>query len=110
MGRMVSRHPGPDGKLTTAKPKPYWQSGWLAQHDRLMAAAAGMPGRIPLVISGDLHAIAEGRMLAAARWTFSKNPVVTVLSGPLGTSTGSGHRRFAASGPLPRPPGPGRAC
>jgi hypothetical protein len=25
---------GADGKLTTAKPKPYWQPGWLKQHDR----------------------------------------------------------------------------
>ena len=76
---------GEDGKLTTAKPKPYWQRGWLSQHDRLMAAAAAMPGRIPLVISGDLHAIAEGRMMHCGSLDFSKNPVVTVLSGPLGT-------------------------
>ena len=29
---------GPDRQLTTAIKKPYWQSGWLAQHDRLMRA------------------------------------------------------------------------
>ena len=52
-----------DGKLTTAHPKPYWQTGWLAQHDRLMASLAAMKGRAPLVISGDLHAIGMGRML-----------------------------------------------
>ena len=40
---------GPDGKLTTAKPKPYWQPGWLKQHDRLMAAMTDMKGRVPLV-------------------------------------------------------------
>ena len=76
---------GADGKLTTAMAKPYWQAGWLKQHDRLMAAAAAMPGRIPLVVSGDLHAIAEGRMLRCGEADFSKNPVVTVLSGPIGT-------------------------
>ena len=37
---------GKDGKLTTDVAKPYWQSGWLKQHDRLMAAIAAMEGRI----------------------------------------------------------------
>ena len=27
-------------------PKPYWQSGWLKQHDRLMAAMSAMKGRV----------------------------------------------------------------
>lgn len=76
---------GGDGKLTTAKTKPYWQEGWLRQHDRLMAAIAAMPGRIPLIVSGDMHAIAEGRMHRSGALDFSKNPIVTVLSGPLGT-------------------------
>jgi hypothetical protein len=76
---------GHDGRLTIDTPKPYWQSGWLKQHDRLMAAIAAMPGRIPLVISGDLHAIAEGRMQRSGTLDFSRNPVVVVLSGPLGT-------------------------
>ena len=40
-------------------PSPNWQAGWLKQHDRLMQAASGMSGRIPLVVSGDLHAIAR---------------------------------------------------
>lgn len=94
---------GADGKLTIATPKPYWQSGWLKQHDRLMAAAAAMPGRIPLVVSGDLHAIAEGRMLRCGELDFSKNPVVTVLSGPLGTGDllwPSAFRGVGASPPL----------
>jgi len=52
-----------DGKLTIDKPKPYWQAGWLAQHDRLITAMSSMTGRIPLVISGDLHAIGEGRII-----------------------------------------------
>src|SRR5262249_35053779 len=33
---------GSDGKLTTAKPKPYWQPGWLKQHDRLMESIAAV--------------------------------------------------------------------
>src|SRR3984957_849618 len=74
-----------DGKLTTDIQKPYWQTGWLKQHDRLMQAVAAMPGRIPLVISGDLHAIAEGRMMRCGSLDFSKSPVEVILSGPLGT-------------------------
>jgi hypothetical protein len=74
-----------DGKLTVAKPKPYWQSGWLKQHDRLIAAMSAMKGRIPLVISGDMHAIAIGRMLRSGTLDLSANPVNAVLSGPIGT-------------------------
>ncbi|MEO8301227.1 MAG: hypothetical protein ABI608_05510, partial [Rhizomicrobium sp.] len=94
---------GSDGKLTTTKPKPYWQEGWLRQHDRLMAAVAAMPGRIPLIISGDLHAIAEGRMHRSGTLDFSKNPIVTVLSGPLGTGDmlwPSAFRGVGASPPM----------
>ena len=76
---------GKDGKLTTDTAKPYWQSGWLKQHDRLMQAIAAMPGRIPLVVSGDLHAIAEGFMQRAGSLDFGNNPIVVILSGPLGT-------------------------
>ena len=74
------------GALTTAVSKPYWQEGWLAQHDRLMAAMSAQPGRAPLVISGDLHAIGVGRMHRAGSLDFGGRPVTTVLSGPVGTS------------------------
>jgi hypothetical protein len=76
---------GKDGKLTTAEPKPYWQSGWLKQHDRLMAAMSAMKGRVPLVVSGDLHAVGEGRILRSGNLDLSANPVVTVLPGPVST-------------------------
>jgi hypothetical protein len=76
---------GKDGKLTTAIDKPYWQSGWLRQHDRLMAAVAAMPARVPLIVSGDLHAIAEGRMHRSGALDLGKNPPIVVLSGSLGT-------------------------
>jgi hypothetical protein len=48
---------GDDRKLTVKVPKPYWQPGWLKQHDRLMEAIGAMKGRAPVVMSGDLHAI-----------------------------------------------------
>jgi hypothetical protein len=76
---------GPDGKLTVAMPKPYWQPGWLKQHDRLIQAMSSMKGRAPLVISGDMHAIAIGRMLRSGKLDLKGNPVVAALSGPIGT-------------------------
>jgi hypothetical protein len=95
---------GGDGKLTANEPKPYWQPGWLKQHDRLMEALGGMKGRAPLVISGDLHAIGIGRMLRSGKLDFSANPITTVLSGPIGCRTGpigwpSGRRGTGAMPP-----------
>jgi hypothetical protein len=92
---------GKDGKLTTDVPKPYWQSGWLKQHDRLMVEVAAMPGRIPLVISGDLHAIAEGRMTKCGILDFSNKPVVVILSGPLGTGDRGWPSAFRGIGASP---------
>jgi len=74
------------GTLTAVKPKPYWQSGWMAQHDRLIAAMAAMPRRIPLVVSGDLHAIGIGKILRSGNAPMERTPVTAVLSGPIGTS------------------------
>ena len=92
-----------DGTLTTQVAKPYWQSGWLTQHDRLLAAMAGMRGRIPLSMSGDLHAIAIARILRAGTLDLSANPVVSVLTGPVGTHAGgwpSNIRKVGATPPL----------
>lgn len=77
---------GPDKKLTTAIPKPYWQPGWLRQHDRLMTAMSAMKGRVPLVISGDIHAIALAKMIRTGKFDLSSNPVNVALSGTIGTS------------------------
>jgi hypothetical protein len=93
---------GADGKLTTSVRKPYWQSGWLAQHDRLMASLAAMRNRVPLVVSGDLHAIGMGTMLRCGTQNLEPNPITTVLSGPIGTGpTGwpSGRRGIGATPP-----------
>ena len=90
---------GADGKLTLDTPKPYWQPGWVKQHDRLLAAMSAMRGRIPLAVSGDLHAIAIGRILRTGTADLSANPVVAVLTGPVGTRpTGwpSGMRKIGA--------------
>jgi hypothetical protein len=78
---------GGDGKLTVKEPKPYWQPGWLKQHDRLMAALSANKARSPLVISGDLHAIGIGHMLRSGTLDFRSNPITVALSGPIGCRT-----------------------
>jgi hypothetical protein len=77
-----------DGRLTVATPKPYWQAGWLAQHDRLIASVAAMCGRVPLMVSGDLHAVAIGGMRRSGLINLESNPITAVLSGPIGTRPG----------------------
>jgi hypothetical protein len=79
---------GSDGKLTANEPKPYWQPGWLKQHDRLIEAISAMRDRVPLIVSGDLHAIAIGRMLRSGKLDLKRNPVNAVLAGPIGTRPG----------------------
>ena len=93
---------GPDGKLSEEIPKPYWQRGWLSQHDRLMQALSAMPGRIPLVVSGDLHAIGEGRMLRSGHLNFANNPVIAVLPGPEAPAKAAGLPSSAALARSPR--------
>ncbi|MDB5989991.1 MAG: PhoD-like phosphatase [Herbaspirillum sp.] len=76
-----------DGKLTLTKPKAFWQTGWRLQHDRLMVAASSMNERIPMFISGDLHATGYGIMTRTGEHDLAKNPVHSVITGPLGTDT-----------------------
>jgi hypothetical protein len=76
-----------DGPASVAIPKPYWQEGWLSQHDRLIAAMHAMHGRIPLIVSGDILASAHGRILRSGSLDMSDNPVVTMLPGTLGTGS-----------------------
>jgi len=45
-----------------------------------------MKGRVALVISGDMHAIAVGRMMRSGTLDLKANPVNVVLSGPIGTA------------------------
>ena len=73
------------GALSADVPKPYWQAGWKAQHDRLVAAASARTDRTPLFLSGDLHATGAGRILRSGEISLERNPVVSVLSGTVGT-------------------------
>jgi hypothetical protein len=88
------------GKLGTARAKPYWQPGWAAQHDRLLAASSAMRGRIPLFISGDLHAIGETRILRSGASDFRANPVISLLSGPIGTDKDMWPSAYRGTPPL----------
>ena len=95
---------GREGKLTVNEPKPYWQPGWLKQHDRLIEAMTANKGRVPLIISGDLHAIGIGRMLRSGSLNLASNPVNVVLAGPIGSRPGplgwpSGRRGTGAQPP-----------
>ena len=58
-----------------------------------------MKGTIPLSVSGDLHAIGIGSIKRTGTLDLSANPVVSVLTGPVGTRpTGwpSGIRKIGA--------------
>ncbi len=76
------------GVLGVKKPKPYWQTGWLAQHDRLMQAASAMTERTPLIVSGDMHAVAEAAVERTGKIDLSANPVHVALAGPISTLNG----------------------
>jgi len=76
---------GKDGRLTKSIAKYKWQPGWFAQHNRLLEAASAMKGSVPLFICGDLHNQAEGWIRRSGDLDLSKNPVISVCSGSLGT-------------------------
>ena len=87
---------GPDGELTNEVEKPYWQEGWARQHDRLMKATSEQRERIPLWISGDMHAHGQAIVNRAGEVDLSANPVNVFLSGAMSTQTGgwpSGFRK-----------------
>jgi hypothetical protein len=52
---------GSNLRLSTLKQKYMWQSGWFAQHQRLLAAMAGQD-RPAVMMSGDLHATGWDRI------------------------------------------------
>ncbi len=73
------------GALSTSKPKYMWPEGWFLQHNRILKAASEMEGRIPLFICGDLHQQSAEKILKSGDLDLSRNPVIAVASGSLGT-------------------------
>jgi hypothetical protein len=92
---------GDDKRLTTATPKPYWQTGWLAQHDRLMQSISRRGRGIPFIVSGDLHAVGAATMLRSGSIDLRASPPVTVICGPIGTAPGGWPSAFRGTPPLP---------
>lgn len=90
-----------DGRLGTATAKPYWPAGWREQHDRLLLTAASRRDRTPFFVSGDLHAIAAGRILASGAHSLRENPAVSVLVGPPGTGPLGWPSKFRGQRPIP---------
>jgi len=72
------------GKLVMSDAKPGWQRGWFAQHQRLVQAMAAQKRRAAVIVQGDFHATAAGRMLRSDQLRLER-PVHTVLAGTLGT-------------------------
>ena len=72
-------------ELTTEQPKFMWQSGWWAQHQRLLAMLTSQPRRAAVVCSGDLHASGHARIQASGDLSLQDNPLHTILTGPVGT-------------------------
>ena len=91
----------PGGQLGLENPKPYWQSGWFAQHQRILSAVSNQDQRIPVILSGDLHAIGSGLITRSGGLNFD-NPVHSILAGPISTGTGwpSSARGIAATVPM----------
>ena len=87
-----------DGRLTTALDKPHWQQGWLAQHDRIVKSLANMRERSPLVVSGDLDAMALGRMMRSGDMDLSSNPINIALAGSINTSEKDRPSAFRGTG------------
>jgi hypothetical protein len=54
-----------------SQPKPGWDAGWRAQHDRLLAASSSRSGP-SIWLGGDLHASAAGRILRSGSASFGR--------------------------------------
>lgn len=72
------------GHLTLDNPKAGWQPGWFDQHQRLIGALASQTKRNPVIIQGDFHASAAGRITRSGDLTLAQ-PVHVVMTGTLGT-------------------------
>jgi len=72
------------GRLALGPPKDGWQSGWQAQHQRLITALGDQQRRAGLIVQGDFHASAAGRIVRSMDLAL-RQPVHTVMSGSLGT-------------------------
>ncbi len=89
-----------NGRLGQGASKPYWQPGWWRQHQRLLEMMANQKERIPFTVSGDLHALAAGKIMRSGELDFTGNPVHTVLAGPVSSDDLSWASTFRGTPPL----------
>jgi hypothetical protein len=75
-----------DGRLGIERAKAYWPHGWWSQHQRLLQALHDQRQRAPLIVSGDLHASAAGRIEKSGSLDLSGNPVHTLCVGTVGSA------------------------
>jgi hypothetical protein len=62
---------------------------------------AAMKARIPITISGDLHAVAIGKILRSGELNLEKSPITAILAGPIGTPPGGWPSAFRGVGSTP---------
>jgi hypothetical protein len=74
-----------NNKLVLYKQKLGWQPGWFAQHQRLIENLAKQQKRPAVVLQGDFHASAAGKILQSGELDLSKNPINIIMTGTLGT-------------------------
>jgi hypothetical protein len=72
------------GRLVTDRQKDGWQSGWFAQHQRLVGALAGQKKRSAVIVQGDFHVAAAGKMSRSGDLVLAQ-PVHALTGGTLGT-------------------------
>lgn len=82
-----------NGRMVLNKPKPGWQPGWFAQHQRLIEALAKQQRRSAVLVQGDFHASGAGKMTRVAELNLASNPVHAIMSGTLA----SGDYAFTSS-------------
>ena len=75
----------PDGQLVLYLPKEGWQPGWLHQAQRIMEMLSAQRKRRAVVIQGDFHATAAGKITRSGGRRLDRNPVEIVMVGTLGT-------------------------
>ncbi len=92
---------GDQGLLGIDVAKPYWPNGWLKQHDRLLDAVVANTQRTAMFISGDLHATGTGRIVANQSRSYAQNPVMSVLTGAIGTGALGWPSKFRGTAAAP---------
>jgi len=91
---------GKDKKLHDDLPKYLWQKGWQSQHNRLINAMYAAKHKTPIVMSGDIHTFAAGKIYRNGNVDMSDNPIHSYIVGTLGcTVFPSTFRKVKASIP-----------